>query len=204
MGTIVATKNGRVQGAPRDGHHAFLGIPFAAPPVGELRFQAPVPATPWEDIRPATEFGPACPQPDSALPGMAPGPQEEAGCLTLNVYTPEAGSGARPVLVWIHGGACTTGSNRQLMYDGGPLACRGDVVVVALNYRLGVLGWLNPGLNGSDFAPNVGLQDQIAGLRWVRENIADFGGDPKNVTIFGESAGGMLSLIHISEPTRPY
>jgi para-nitrobenzyl esterase len=132
---------------------------------------------------------------------MAPGPQEEAGCLTLNVYTPDAGSGARPVLVWIHGGACTTGSNRQLMYDGGPLARRGDVVVVALNYRLGVLGWLNPGLDGSDFAPNVGLQDQIAGLCWVQENIANFGGDPENVTIFGESAGGMSVTTLMATPS---
>jgi para-nitrobenzyl esterase len=201
MGTIVTTTNGRLQGAPRDGHEAFLGIPFAAPPVDDLRFQAPMPAIPWQDIRPASEFGPACPQPDSALPGMAPGPQEEAGCLTLNVYTPDAGSGARPVLVWIHGGACTTGSNRQLMYDGGPLARRGDVVVVALNYRLGVLGWLNPGLDGSDFAPNVGLQDQIAGLCWVQENIANFGGDPENVTIFGESAGGMSVTTLMATPS---
>lgn len=201
MGTIVRTTGGPLQGDLREGHEAFLGIPFGAPPVGALRFAAPRPAAPWLKVRDATAFGPACPQPDSALPGMAPGPQAEADCLTLNVYTPNVDAEDRPVLVWIHGGACTTGSNRQLMYDGGPLARRGDVVVVTLNYRLGVLGWLNPGSGAGGFAPNVGLQDQVAGLRWVRENIASFGGDPGNVTIFGESAGGMSVTTLLATPS---
>ena len=201
MGTIVETTEGRLQGDLRDGHEAFLNIPFAAPPVGSLRFQPPAPAVAWSGVRAATDFGPSCPQPDSALPGMAPGPQEEGACLNLNVYTPRADHQKRPVLVWIHGGACTTGSNRQLMYDGGPLTRRGDVVVVNLNYRLGALGWLNPGAAATGFGANVGLQDQVAGLRWVQANIAAFGGDPGNVTIFGESAGGMSVTTLMATPS---
>ena len=201
MGTIVETTGGRLRGDARDGHEAFLNIPFAAPPVGALRFQPPLPAPEWVGVREADTFGPACPQPESALPGMAPGPEDEATCLNLNVYTPGIDDGQRPVLVWIHGGACTTGSNRQLIYDGGPLTRRGDVVVVSLNYRLGVLGWLTPGGGADGFAPNVGLQDQVAGLRWVQENIAAFGGDPNNVTIFGESAGGMSVTTLMATPS---
>ncbi|MFP6664185.1 MAG: carboxylesterase/lipase family protein [Deltaproteobacteria bacterium] len=191
MAQIIETSLGKLEGAIREGHLAFLGIPYAAPPVGERRFAPPQAAEPWAGVRDATQYAPSCPQPPSPLPGMMAGPADEALCLNLNVFTPAAGGAKRPVMVWIHGGAFTTGSGRQAMYDGGALARRGDVVVVTVNYRLGALGWLMPD-EGSDGArSNVGLLDQISALRWVQENIEGFGGDAANVTIFGESAGGM-------------
>ncbi|MEO2168623.1 MAG: carboxylesterase/lipase family protein [bacterium] len=200
MAQIVETSFGKLEGTAREGHVAFLGIPYAAPPVGERRFSPPQTAESWAGVRDTTQYAPSCPQPPSPLPGMVAGPTEEALCLNLNVFTPAIDEAKRPVMVWIHGGAFTTGSGRQAMYDGGPLVRRGDVVVVTVNYRLGTLGWLMPD-EGSDGArPNAGLLDQIAALHWVRENIERFGGDPANVMIFGESAGGMSVATLMATP----
>ena len=195
----VVTRSGAVRGAASDGGVvAFKGIPYAAPPVGPLRWRPPQPAAPWAAPRDTTRFGTPCLA--SPLPGRPATVPESEDCLTLNVWTPPAGSpggGKRPVMVWIHGGGFVFGSSAQPGYDGTALARRG-VVLVSLNYRLGVLGFMaHPALDREGPASgNYGLQDQVAALRWVRANIAAFGGDPANVTIFGESAGahavGML------------
>ena len=189
--TGVETTCGRIEGTANPGHQAFRGIPFAAPPAGKLRFTAPQPPASWSGVRAATEWGNAARQSHHPLPGFAAsGPQEE-DCLYLNVFTPAADGRARPVLFWIHGGGYTHGTAAEPLYDGGPLAERGDVVVVTINYRLGALGFLYLGehLPSAGLTANAGQLDQIAALEWVRANIAAFGGDPDNVTIFGESAG---------------
>jgi para-nitrobenzyl esterase len=194
MTTIVETGLGKLQGFEKDGVRVFRGVPYARPPVGPLRFRAPEPLAPWAGIRDATQYGPACHQPPlmlAALPGFDIGTQSE-DCLYLNVYAPAGASPAnrKPVLFWIHGGAFVIGAGSQSIYDGTKLAKRGDVVVVTINYRLGVFGFLSLGQREAA-AANPGLLDQIAALAWVREHIAAFGGDPGDVTIFGESAGGM-------------
>ena len=195
MTVIVETRLGKVSGENLATHERFRGIPYAAPPVGALRFRAPRPATPWSGVREAVEFGRSAPQNPSFLPGMESGAQSE-DCLYLNVYTPRADGARRPVLFWIHGGGFTGGSGSQALYDGGPLAARGDVVVVTINYRLGALGYTQlPGLDA-----NLGQQDQIAALQFVRENIVAFGGDPSQITIFGESAGGMAVSTLLGMP----
>ncbi len=195
------------------GSHAYLGIPYAEPPVGGLRWRAPVPARRWRGVREALRAGPACPQHGSRLNGL-PIPADAVGgdedCLYLNVYArrrgPEEvprGDGRRPVLVWIHGGGNVIGQGAS--YDGGFLAASQDVVVVTFNYRLGPLGWFrHAALRGhatslEDRSGNFGLLDMVRALEWVRENIAAFGGDPGNVTIFGESAGGrdVLALLRV-------
>ena len=199
--TVVDTTTGKLEGLVESGLHVFRGIPFARPPIGDLRLRAPAPVEPWTGVRPAHEFGYWAPQnaPATTLSGQAPGAQAE-DCLSLNVWTPAADGARRPVLVWIHGGGFIGGAGVMNLYAGGPLATRGDVVIVTVNYRLGILGFLaHSELADSDAgsaaevgaAGNWGLLDQVAALRWVRENIAGFGGDPDNVTIFGESAGGM-------------
>ncbi len=195
MAVIVETLQGKVAGERLDTHDRFRGIPYAAPPVGALRFRAPQPAAKWAGVRDATRFGASAPQNPSFLPGMEAGAQDE-DCLYLNVYTPRADGARRPVLFWIHGGGFTGGSGGQALYDGGRLAARGDVVVVTINYRLGALGYTHlPG-----FDANLGQRDQIAALHWVRENITAFGGDPAQVTIFGESAGGMAVSTLLGMP----
>ncbi len=202
MGVIVETTLGRVEGVQAESHQRFRGLRFAAPPVGDLRFHAPRPAKPWSNLHDAGDFGLSAPQNPSPLPGMAVGPQGE-DCLCLNVYTPAADAGCRPVMVWIHGGGFTAGSGSQALYDGGPLAVRGDVVVVTVNYRLGALGYLNLKEFGGEAAgasANVGQLDQIVALEWARDNAASFGGDPHNVTIFGESAGGMAVSTLLAMP----
>jgi para-nitrobenzyl esterase len=199
---IVATTQGRVEGRETPTHQRFLGIPFAAPPVGRLRFAPPQPAAPWSGVRPALAAGLACPQTAHLLPGMDPGPVGE-DCLALNVFTPGADDGRRPVMVWFHGGGFTTGSSTQAIYDASRLAVRGDVVVVTVNYRLGALGFLAPRAAGLDLegaTDNAGMLDQVAALGWVRDNIAAFGGDPAKVTIFGESAGGMSVATLLAMP----
>ena len=196
METIAQTRSGRVRGEREDDLHVFRGIPYARPPLGEQRFRPPEPEEPWAGVRDATRFGPSAPQREMRidfLPGMEVGPQDE-DCLYLNVTTPGVDGGRRPVLVWIHGGAFTIGSGSQPMYDPRRLARRGQAVLVTLNYRLGALGFLNLREPlGEAYAGSgcLGILDQVAALRWVRDSIAAFGGDPDNVTIFGESAGGM-------------
>ncbi len=190
--TTVNTPLGPVQGTALDGCERYAGIRYAQAPVGPRRFLPPEPVEPWTEVYDATEFGASAPQPPP-IPGFiitSPELRTSEDCLFLNVFTPTADDGRRPVMVWIHGGAYTIGSGD--LYDGSSFARNGDVVVVTLNYRLGVLGWvpldhLDPALAGSG---NNGVRDQIQALRWVRDNIAAFGGDPGNVTIFGESAGG--------------
>ena len=195
MAIIVETAQGLLEGFAKDGVLRFNGIPYAKPPVGALRWRVAVTPEPWTGIRDASRFGTIAPQLRSAaeaLIGGTPGEQSE-DCLYLNVWTPGT-DGKRPVMVWIHGGAFVTGAGTIGTYNGKHLAACGDVVVVTINYRLGALGFLNlrdvtdgqhPACGGE------GLMDQIAALRWVRENIAAFGGDPGKVTLFGESAGAM-------------
>ncbi len=189
---ILRIEGGAVRGAAVSGVYQFLGLPYAAPPTGELRWRPPQPPREWDGVRDATKFGPSCPQP--ASPFAPPAPFSE-DCLYLNVYTPTLRrDGDRPVLVWIHGGGFTEDGARN--YDGSKLAADGTVVVT-INYRLGALGFLaHPALAARPGGPagNYGLMDQIAALRWVRRNIGQFGGDPHNVTIAGQSAGGVSVL----------
>ncbi|TCC24472.1 carboxylesterase/lipase family protein [Kribbella sindirgiensis] len=192
-GPVVVTGNGVVRGASVDGTYSFRGLPFAAAPTGELRWRAPQPAASWRGVRDATAYGPGCPQ----APSVVTPAQLSEDCLFLNVSTPVLRTVAKkPVVVWIHGGGLTadTGAN----YDGTKLAKAG-AVVVTVNYRLGALGFLaHPALASRGAAGNYGLMDQQAALRWVRRNIAQFGGDPHNVTIAGESAGGLSVLAHVT------
>jgi para-nitrobenzyl esterase len=196
--TTVETTLGTVRGAVHDDIHVFKGIPFAAPPIGDRRFRAPQPATPWTGVRDALHYSPVAPQnasPMEQLFGSQKPEQSEADCLTLNVFTPAADAARRPVMVWIHGGAFVGGSGSTPWYDGTAFAKNGDVVVVTVNYRLGALGFLHldeiaDGFAGSG-SGNVGILDQVAALEWVRDNAEAFGGDPNNVTAFGESAGAM-------------
>ena len=194
--SAVQTTKGTVEGKVKDGVHQFRGIPYAAAPVGELRFRPPQPAPAWTGTRDATRFGPQAPQAVAQMEllfGGTPPPSSE-DCLTLNIYTPSPDAGRRPVLVWIHGGAFLTGSGSTPWYNGQSFAANHDVVVVTINYRLGVLGFLHlDDVGGGEYAGsgNLGLLDQVAALEWVRDNIEAFGGDPDNVTAFGESAGAM-------------
>jgi para-nitrobenzyl esterase len=188
---VVETSHGRVEGAERDGVHAFMGIPYAAAPVGERRFRPPTPRQRWDGVRPSAVSA-VVRQADSPGPFgdlfRPPNPQGE-DCLNLNVWTPDPGAAGLPVLVWIHGGAFTIGSGSDPIYDGASFA-RNGVVAVTVNYRLGVDGFLHVGPD-TEGSGNFGMLDQIAALEWVRDNIARFGGDPGRVTIAGESAGGM-------------
>ncbi|HEX6417756.1 MAG TPA: carboxylesterase/lipase family protein [Acidimicrobiales bacterium] len=188
---IVETAAGKVQGLAKRGVWQFRGIPYAR----AERFRAPQPPEPWPGVRDATAFGLIAPQNPSPTEAMLGGQDRPAGedCLALNVFTSQPGDGARPVMVWIHGGAFVAGSGSIVWYDGSNLAREGDVVVVTINYRLGALGFLHLGHLDPAFAGSGanGIRDQVAALRWVRDNIAAFGGDPGNVTVFGESAGGM-------------
>jgi para-nitrobenzyl esterase len=204
MSTIrVDTSVGALRGEQRGAHQRFLGIPFASPPVGGLRFGAPQPPQPWSGVRDAIAFGPCAPQdPLSVPPFRATGPESE-DCLYLNVYTPAADGARRPVLFWIHGGGFSHGAGTQPTYDGGPLVERGDVVVVTINYRLGALGYLYLAAHdGARFGAvtNAGQLDQLAALRWVHDNIEAFGGDPAQVTIFGESAGAVAVCTLMAMP----
>ena len=194
MSTQVDTTGGTLRGRERGGHLAFMGVPYAAPPVGARRFLAPGAAPAWQGVRDATSPGKVAPQDPLVPPPFRAEAPESEDCLFLNVYTPATDAARRPVLFWIHGGGFSHGAGSQPAYDGGPLVERGDVVVVTINYRVGALGYLYLGGHGGDewgAAANAGQLDQIAALEWVRDNIAACGGDPDNVTIFGQSAGGV-------------
>jgi len=195
--TTVTTRYGTVSGEVTGGVTRFLGIPYAASPTGPLRFKAPEPPEPWDDARACTEFGATPPKPDYVAPFDTLLPETNIpgdDWLTVNVWTPDA-VGRAPVMVWIHGGAFANGNSAVSMYDGHAFA-RDGVVLVTINYRLGVDGFaLLP-----DAPPNRGLLDQVAALEWVRDNIAAFGGDPANVTIFGESAGAMSVTTLLGMP----
>ena len=201
---LVDTASGRVSGTQTQEISVFRGIPYAAPPIGALRWRAPQPPAPWPNTRDASKLGDACPQKRglSLEGGGDPGTLSE-DCLNLNIFTPRAERGARlPVMVWLHGGALIFGSGGLPLYDGVSLAQQG-VVVVTLNYRLGPLGFfVHPAIERE--APggvvNFGLFDQIAALQWVQRNIAAFGGDPGNITLFGQSAGAQSVLALMSSP----
>ncbi|MBI1196839.1 MAG: carboxylesterase family protein [Phenylobacterium sp.] len=196
--------SGPIIGVAHEHANVFRNIPFAAPPVGDLRWAPPRPVTPWAKPRETIFPGPSCPQPmtkdGTPNTGGANGPTSE-DCLQLNVYAPK-GAKAAPVMVWIHGGSHRTGAG--WIYDGQNFA-RDGVVVVTINYRLGALGYFaHPALTkaaGGQPTGNFGLMDQIAALKWVQRNIRAFGGDPKNVTVFGESAGGMSTLALLATPS---
>lgn len=187
----VALSIGTLNGLQKEDHQAFLGVPFAKSLTPAGRFRPPSPVEPWSGTRDATEYGMSCPQGQHPIPGMAASGPRDEDCLYLNVFTPGADDARRPVLFWIHGGGFRLGSGSELLYYGGPLAARGDVVVVAIHYRLASLGYACLGEESKAWgaSANCGQLDQIEALRWVRDHIANFGGDPDNVTIFGESAG---------------
>jgi len=201
---ILQTPAGGLSGVAIEGVRAFKGVPYAAPPVGPGRWRPPAPAPHWTGLRDARAFGPACVQPTPRVQTIysADLGQTSEDCLTLNIWTP-ADADKAPVIVWIHGGALVAGSSRETLYDGSRLAAEG-VVVVSINYRLGVLGYLaHPALSAESpdrVSGNYGLMDQIEALKWVQRNIAAFGGDPQNVTIAGESAGGLSVMYLMASP----
>jgi para-nitrobenzyl esterase len=195
MNTVVKTRYGEVRGSVTDGVHTFKGIPYAAPPFGTNRLRPPQPVAPWSGVRDALTFGPKPPEPPHPpwVPELA-SPGED--CLNLNIWSPDLGSAGRPVMVWISGGLFEYhGTGASPWYDGSRFA-RDGIVCVTINYRVGADGFLYLGKGDA----NRGLLDQIAALQWVQENIAAFGGDPGNVTIFGESAGGMSVDALLSMP----
>ena len=210
-GTRLEIEGGSIEGSVNGATRRFLGIPYAAAPVGERRWKPPAPVMPWDGVRAAAELGAECPQPVFIGAGPLAGTSED--CLNLNVWAPEpAPESPRPVMVWFHGGAFILGSNRglggelsdNLAYKGDTLVPAGDVVLVTINYRLGELGFLaHPALTAEDSrgtSGNYGIFDQQAALRWVKANIRTFGGDRDNVTIFGESAGGIDACAHLAAP----
>jgi para-nitrobenzyl esterase len=203
-GPQVKTDSGIVEGKDDGSVHAFLGVPYAAPPVADLRWKPPAPAAKWTGIRKATEFGAHCMQGKVFGDMNFRDPEGSEDCLFLNVWVPAKRPGAKlPVMVWIHGGGFVAGSSSEARQDGTNLAQQG-VIVVSMNYRLGVFGFfVHPELakeSGHNAAGNYGLLDQVAALRWVHDNIAAFGGDPGNVTIFGESAGSFSVSALMASP----
>ncbi len=204
--TVVDAPAGAVRGEAAEGVNVFRGLPYALPPTGWRRWRAPAPLPRWSGIREATAFGPACHQPTArgtSIYAAAEAPVMSEDCLSLNIWSPEGATDA-PVFVWIHGGALSTGASSEPMYDGARMAASQGMVVVSINYRLGVLGYLaHPELSAESrrkVSGNYGLLDQIAALKWIETNIAAFGGDPENVTIAGESAGALSVLYLMASP----
>lgn len=203
-GQVVHAPAGSLEGKSARGIAMFQGIPYARPPVGELRWKPPVALPAWEGVRKAQGFGAACIQPRGGAASIYTNPPAKVSedCLTLNIWTPDKAKNA-PVIVWIHGGALTTGYSHEPIYDGAKLAARG-AVVVSINYRLGALGYLaHPELSAESpegISGNYGLLDQIAALEWVSANIGAFGGDAGNVTIAGESAGALSVMYLMTAP----
>jgi para-nitrobenzyl esterase len=208
-GAIVETVWGRLRGEIYKGISVFRGIAYGASTAGANRFLPPRPPSPWSGVRECVDYGSTAPQiPGVLAEGGWPGRRPEMGedCLRLNVWTPAADARKRPVLVWLHGGGFEAGTGSSLLYDGTNLARRGDVVVLTVNHRLGIFGHCHlEDLFGSAFAgsANAGYLDIVAALRWVRANIAQFGGDPDNVTVFGQSGGGrkvsLLTASHLAQ-----
>ncbi|MFX1469756.1 MAG: carboxylesterase/lipase family protein [Promethearchaeota archaeon] len=196
--TIVEISCGKVKGYSENNLQIFKGIPYAEPPIGDLRFSPPQAKIPWDGVLETTEFGPCAFQGYTALEEVTGKLQPESeDCLTLNIWTPAIDNKKRPVMFWIHGGAFIFGGSRAPTYDGSHLAQRGDVVIVTINYRVGAFGYLFiPGITA-----NAGLFDQILALKWVHDNIAKFGGDPDNITIFGQSAGAYSVITLTAMPT---
>ena len=206
--SIIETQYGKVRGTSHGTVSVWKGIPFAQPPVGKLRFRPPQPPEPWTGVRDATKFGLIAPQVSAPLASLFGNGATEIptgeDCLYLNVWSPGVSGKKRPVLVWIHGGGFVGGSGSTPWYDGTAFATHGDVVIVTLNYRLGVLGFLYLGdliSDGSASIGNYGMLDQVAALQWVHDNIEAFGGDPDNVTVVGESAGAMSIGVLLAMPS---
>ena len=192
---VVETRSGKIRGYSENGVKIFKGIPFAEPPVGELRFKPSIPKEPWKPVLDCTKYGPISPQRiDTFIGPDSDWEQSEKDCLNLNVWTPGTDNRRRPVLFWIHGGGLSFGSGAW--DDGAALARRDDVVVVTINYRVAIFGYLYV----KNEIANLGQLDQITALEWVRDNIESFGGDPDNVTIFGESAGGVAVCALMAMP----
>jgi para-nitrobenzyl esterase len=213
MDGVIEVQGGRIRGVRRRDLWSFSGVPYAASPAGPGRWRPPAPPEPWTGVLECDHFTPIAPQSPGLVEMSLGGEPEEHSedCLSLNVWTPGLDGSRRPVMVWVHGGSFVSGSGAGSLYRGGTLAADGDVVVVTINYRLGLLGFLaHPALEdeGQSWlggAPwsgfgNWGLADQVAALRWVHDHIAAFGGDPGNVTLFGESAGGMSVSALLAVP----
>jgi para-nitrobenzyl esterase len=205
--TIAATKSGKVEGSFENGLYIFKGIPYAAPPVGKLRWMPTEPVKPWSGVRPAKEYGPIAPQ--NLMPMPIPGgpmygnEKQDEDCLSLNIWTPGLDKARRPVLFWIHGGAFIIGAGCESLLEFGTLPRRGDIVMVSINYRLGAFGFLNLKEATGGKIPatgSEGLLDQVTALEWVYENIEAFGGNPDNITISGFSAGSMSTGNLLSMP----
>ncbi|MDD5287715.1 MAG: carboxylesterase family protein [Dehalococcoidales bacterium] len=202
---IVNTQAGKIEGYQERGMFIFKGVPYAEPPVGALRWFPPQPVKPWQGVRPAQKFGLSAPQ--NPMPGVFSSiePQHQSeDCLYLNIWTPGLDNTLRPVFIWIHGGGFTTGGSELPVYDGSKLAARGNMVVVTINYRLGIFGFMSLNETTKGRIPCTGNQailDQQAAMKWVKDNIEAFGGDPTNVTIAGESAGGRSVYAHLASPT---
>lgn len=204
--TCVTTRYGQVKGEQIDGVSVWKGIPYAKAPVGSLRFRPPQKLEAWEGIYEATQFGPSAIQPPSEIMSFLGSEiiDTSEDCLRLHIWSPKADGKRRPVMVWIHGGAFMNGSGSSAGYDGTSFALEGDIVIVTLNYRLGVLGFLHLDEIGGEAytgSGNCGILDQVSALKWINENIESFGGDPDNITLFGESAGAMSIGILLAIPS---